>query len=447
MQTGPRRELSLFDSTCLILGIIVGVGIYQMPPDIARGAGGAWGVLCIWALGGMLSLCGAFGYAELATAYPRQGGDYVYLGKAYGRWAGFLFGWVQLAVVRPGDIAVMAFAFAIYARVIIDPLLRTAVPHADRLYAALAVALLTLVNVLGARGGKWTQNLLTVAKVVGLLAIVAVALASPGGGAVAERAAVQPFPVSLALIFVLFTFGGWNEMAYVAAEVKRPERNIARALVIGTLAVTALYVLVNAAFLRTLGYAGLANSKAVAADSIATVFPRAGARLISLLVCVSALGAVNGLIYAGSRISYALGSEYGAFRWLGRWHGRSDSPVGALVVQGTIAVGLVLALGSFVNTVLYTAAAVYAFYLATSVAVIVLRRREPEVKRPFRATGYPVTTLIFCGVCVFLIHSAVTYKPWIAAASGGIILLGLPLYGLASLYGSVSRPGRSGEPE
>ena len=303
---GPARALTLFDSTCLIVGIIVGAGIYQTAPDVARGVGGAWGVLAIWLCGGALSLCGALGYAELATAYPREGGDYVYLGRAYGRWAGFLFGWAQLSVVRPGDIAVMAFVFGTYARSLYEPF-----AGSELFYAVAAVVLLTVINALGVREGKWTQNLLTILKLLGLLAIVGVAFV--GTPAPAAREPAGPLPVSLALILVLFTFGGWNEMAYVAAEVKDSRRNIVRALVIGTAAVTVLYLLVNAAFLHSLGYAGLTQSRAVAADTVAAVFPETGRRLISALICVSALGALNGLIFTGARISYAMGAEHRVF--------------------------------------------------------------------------------------------------------------------------------------
>jgi amino acid transporter len=413
----PAKALTLFDSTCLIVGIIVGAGIYQTAPDVARGAGSAWGVLAIWLCGGVLSLCGALGYAELATAYPREGGDYVYLGRAYGRWAGFLFGWAQLAVVRPGDIAVMAFVFGTYARSLLG--------GNELLYAAGAVAALTVINVLGVREGKWTQNLLTVVKLLGLLAIVVGAFI--GTPAPAAREPAPPLPASLALILVLFTFGGWNEMAYVAAEVKDPRRNIVRALVIGTAAVTVLYLLVNAAFLHHLGYAGLTQSRAVAG-----VF---GGRLISALICVSALGALNGLIFAGARISYAMGAEHRVFGWLGRWEPRTGTPSRALLAQGAIAVMLVLALGSFLNAILYTAATVYSFYLATTLAVIVLRRKEPHVERPFGVTGYPLVPLLFSAVCVFLLYSAIIYKPRVAAISCLLLPTGLLLYWVSARRG------------
>ncbi len=441
MHETPRKELSLFDSTCLIVGIIIGAGIYEVSPMVAQGTSGCQAFLGIWVIGGLLSLFGALGYAELATAYPKEGGDYVYLGRAYGRPAGFLFAWIQLVVVRPGDIAGMAFIFATYGRKLFDPLAdvlvrydrlpfgvfaEAAVPCSQLIYAVAAVLVLTVVNAAGVPQGKWTQNLLTSVKALGLLAIVGVAIFAPSPPEI--KATAGGAPLSLALILVLFTFGGWNEMAYVAAEVKNPNRNIVRALVLGTVAVTVLYLLVNTAFLYSLGFAGVAASEAVAADTVSAVFPNVGGRMISVLVCVSAFGAVNGLIFTGARISYAAGAEHHVFRALGQWHPRTRTPARALLLQGMIAVGLILLLGSFVNAILYTAATVYAFYLATSVAVFVLRRREPDVKRPYRVTGYPFTTIIFCAVCVFLIHGAVVYKPHIAIGALAILLLGLPVY-------------------
>ncbi len=446
MPEEPKKTLSLFDSTSLIVGIIVGVGIYEMAPSIALGAGSWWGVMLIWVVGGALSLCGALGYAELATMYPREGGDYVYLTRAYGRWSGFLFGWVQLLIARPGDIVVPAFIFARYAREIYDPFTALvpydkiplegfadeAVPYSQLAYAAGAVVVLTLINVMGVRGGKWTQNLLTVVKAVGLLTIVGIAVAVPQASPIVRPAPSFVPGLPLALIFVLFTFGGWNEMAYVAAEVKNPKRNIVRALVMGTVAVTVLYLIVNGAFLYSLGYEGLANSQAVATDAVSTAFPEIGSRLIAAMICISALGCVNGLIFTGARISYAVGKDHRAFRILGTWDSQTGTPVRALLLQATIAMVLIALLGSVVGAVLYTASAVYLFFLATSLAVIVLRYKEGHVQRPFRAWGYPVTTIIFCIVCGYLIYSAVTYKPEVALGALIILLLGLPVYWLTT---------------
>lgn len=524
----PTKQLTLFDSTCLIVGIIIGAGVYQMSPAIAKGAFCWWGVLAIWVVGGLLSLFGALGYAELATAFPQEGGDYVYLNRAYGRWSGFLFGWIQLAVVRPGDIAIMAFAFAMYAQQIYDPFANGPMPYGRHIYAIAATLLLTAINIVGVREGKWTQNLLTTVKALGIMGIVVVVLLAPdrspettsvvrgewsvdtlegeqlaegesasirfdmrGAGSivrgddvhelkfratpsgaefdvlgeagesdvigsgevtVADDAAAslngqtrtgqlessdftaQRFflPLSLALIFVLFAFGGWNEMAYVAAEVKDPNRNIVRALVVGTIAVTVLYLLINGAFLYTLGYYGLAASDAVAADAVSMMFPGISSRLISIMICISALGAVNGLIFTGARISYAVGKDHRLFRVLGGWNPSTGTPARALFVQGLIAVAMIVTLASFEDTVLYTAAPVYGFFLATNLAVIILRFKEPGAERPYRVTGYPFTTVIFCAVCAYLIYRAVDYRPVIAVAAIVILSLGLPLYWLSS---------------
>jgi APA family basic amino acid/polyamine antiporter len=425
---GPRRVLSLFDTTNLIVGIIVGAGIFVAAPVVARGIGSGVGVLALWLVGGLLSFCGAVGYAELATTYPEQGGDYVYLTKAYGRWAGFLFGWLQTLVVRPGDIAVMAFVFATYAENLVG--LRWI---GKPVLAAAAVAVLTAVNVAGVRSGVRTQNVLTVAKVVGVSLIIVVAVLGPGAEAapVEELSPEQPVPLAIALVLVLFSFGGWNETAFVAAEVREPRRNIVRAMVLGMAVVTVIYLAVNAAFLHVLGFHGLASSEAVAAETVASVFPEAAASMVGALICLCALGAVNGLVFAGARIAYAVGRDHRLFGTLGRWSERTGTPIRALILQGSLSVVLILVLGSFIDTVMYTAAAVYLFYLATSVAVIVLRFRDRSAPRAYKATGYPVTTVVFCLVCMFLIVASVQYRPWIAVAAGLLILLGVPGFWLS----------------
>jgi amino acid transporter len=228
-------------------------------------------------------------------------------------------------------------------------------------------------------------------------------------------------------------------MAYVAAEVKDARRNIVRALVTGTAAVITLYLLVNAAFLYTLGFNGLATSKAVASDAIGTVFPVIGSRLISALVCISALGAVNGLIFTGARISYAMGEDHRLFRALGHWDPRTGTPVWALAVQGLIALALILAFGGYIDAVLYTAAAVYAFYLGTSLSVLVLRFKEPAVERPYKVTGYPVTPLIFSAVCLFLIWNSINYarafKPTSLIVLVAALGLGVVIYIVTAVLG------------
>jgi amino acid transporter len=357
---------------------------------------------------------------------------------------GYLFGWSQLAVIRPGDIALLAFVFARYARTILDPFEGNLLP-----YAGGAVVLFTIINVIGVRGGKWTQNVLTVIKVVGLLVIVVIALFAPapkaGTGVTGD---LSMGGLELALILVLFTFGGWNEMAYVAAEVRDPKRSIFRGLVIGTVVVTALYLLVNGAFLFALGYEAMSGSEAVATDAAATVFPHAASRLISLLICLSALGAVNGLIFTGARISYAIGVEHRLFRLLGRWNPRLGTPVWALAVQGALSFVIVLIAGSFINTILYTAPVVWLFFLATGISVFVLRRRDPNTPRPYRVSW--IMPALFCTSCVFMLYSCLAYaistKPLALIVLAGTILTGGITYGLGLLLKARPNNGTTAVP-
>ena len=306
---------------------------------MARLAPSVTWLIGLWLLGGLLSLIGAVCYAELATAYPKEGGDYVYLTRAFGRSVGFLFAWCQLWIVRPGSIGAMAFLFADYANQIWPRAEGPRAAYVLVVYAVGSIVTLTVVNILGVREGKWTQNALTVAKILGLAAIVAVGfthptpLAAPSPAAASSGLTASTF--GLAMVFVLFAYGGWNEMAFVSAEVKKPRKNILRALLIGTLAVTGIYVLANLAFVYALGLEG-SRRATVAADVLTLgIGPWAG-RAISVLICVSALGAINGQIFTGSRVYYAMGNDHRLYAWLGRWNARRGTPVWSLLIQGAI---------------------------------------------------------------------------------------------------------------
>lgn len=401
----PRKELSLFDSICIIVGIVIGAGIYEVTPTVASCMGGWAGILGIWLVGGLLALTGALCYAELATAYPQEGGDYVYQTRAYGSCIGYLFGWSQLVIIRPGDIALIAFVFARYAVTLYAPW-----DNMLPVYAILAVVVLTLINILGVKQGKWVQNLLTVIKAVGILSIVVAGFLAPTPKFMpAEPSGITLEGFKLALILVLFAFGGWNEMAYVAAEVKLPKRNIVRSLVMGTVLVIGIYTLINGAFLHALGPAGMSSSTAIAVDAFAVVAPGTAAKIISIIICISALGAVNGLIFTGARISYALGAEHRSFHFLGKWSERFGTPVRPLVVQGLISLAILFFAGSFIDTILYTAPVLWLFFLGTGISVFVLRRKEPHVDRPYKISAFPLPALIFCAACVFMFYSSFTY--------------------------------------
>ncbi|MEN6556948.1 MAG: APC family permease [Thermoguttaceae bacterium] len=437
-RAAPRRQLSLFDSTCIIVGIIVGAGIYCAIPNVAQNAPNAWTLLGLWIFGGILSLVGALCYAELATMYPREGGDYVYLTRAFGRTTGFLFAWSQLWVVRPGSIGAMAYAFAEYANRIWPRAEGDRAVYVLAAYASGSILLFTGVNMLGVREGKWTQNVLTVVKLLGLATIVVVGLscvrsATPAIEPHASKGWAEWGRLGAAMIFILFTFGGWNEMAYVGAEVRNPRKNILRALLIGTLAVTAVYALVNAAFLHALGFEGLRGGDAPAADVLELGVGRWAGQFVSLLIAVSALGAINGQIFTGSRIYYAMGTEHRMYAWLGRWNARRGGPIRSLAIQGAITLVLTVWFGlsrnGFSRMVIFTTPVFWLFLVMVGASVYVLRRREPNQERPFRTPGYPITPAVFCLSSASLVGASLDYalrnSSWEALWAIAILAVGV----------------------
>jgi amino acid transporter len=433
----PQPTLRMVDALALIVGTVVGVGIFKTPGLVAANAGSETVVVLAWLAGGLISLVGALCYAELATTYPHAGGDYHYLTRAFGRRLAFLFAWARLTVIQTGAIVLLAFVLGDYASRLL-PL----GAYSSPIYAALAVVALTGLNALGVRFGKAAQNILTAAEVLGLLLIVGAGLAVSGPALPAPAAtpASGPAALGLVMVFVLLTYGGWNEAAYVSAEVRDPRRNIVRALVWGLVLVTGLYVLVSWAFVRALGLDGLAASPAIAADVMQRAAGSAGAAFVSLLIVVSALTSANATIFTGARTAWALGCDVPLFSRLGRWHRRAHAPVNALAAQAALALALV-AFGAvtrrgFETIVEYTAPVFWLFFLLTGISLFVLRAREPDVKRPFRVPGYPVTPLVFCATSAYLLYSSIAYT-----GAGGLV--GLAVLATGALLLPFARASRS----
>ncbi len=406
----PAQRLTLFDSICIIVGIIIGVGIFEVTPIVAQNVDGPVMLMSVWVIGGLLALAGALCFAELTTAYPHQGGDYVFLTKAYGRRMGFLFVWAQFWIIRPGNIGAMAFVFANYASRLVGI---ESGALGKTVLAASAVIVLTVVNVLGVQSGKWTQNVLTVVKVAGLLVIFAVAFlwVRPIEQSPPDDASSQ-LNFGKAMLFVLFAYGGWNDISFVAAEVKNPRQNLFRALLFGTLVVVVVYLLVNAAFLFGLGHKGVSNSQAVAADLMNSRLGVWGGRAISILICCSALGAINGMTLTGARIFYALGTQHPLFQVLGRWNPRFGAPIRALTGQGLVCLALIVALASrdgFNRMVIFSAPLFWLFLLLVAIGLIVLRYKDPDVERVYRVPFFPFTPILFALMTIFMIYSGVVY--------------------------------------
>ena len=419
----------------LIVGTVIGAGIFRTPSLVAANAGTEQVVLLAWVMGGAVSLVGALCYAELATTYPHTGGDYHYIRRAFGRRLAFLFAWARMSVIQTGSIAILAFIAGDYASHMV-PL----GPYSSAVYAALIVAVITLVNVAGVRQGKLAQNVLTSAELLGLLVVVAAGFMVTGGPPAAPAAASSG-PGSpafgLVMVFVLLTYGGWNEAAYVSAEVRDPRRNMARALVWSLVLITGVYLLVNWAYVQGLGLAGMAQSRTVAADLMQRSAGDAGAAFVSVLIIVSALTSANAAVFTGARTAYALGRDVRPLARLGRWDGTARSPVNALCFQGVAALALVLVgaltRNGFETMVEYTAPVFWLFFLLTGLSLFVLRRRDPAIHRPFRVPLYPITPLLFCATSAYLLYSSLMY-------TGSGALVGLAVLAAGALVLALVQP-------
>nr|RNJ65527.1 MAG: amino acid permease [Leptolyngbya sp. IPPAS B-1204] len=422
----PRRSITLIDAISLIVGLVIGAGIFETPALVAANTGTTNGVLWVWLIGGAVSLLGALCYAELATAYPHVGGNYYYLKRAFGQPLAVLFAWARMTVIQTGSIALLAFVMGDYASQLF-PL----GPASASIYAAITIALLTLINIIGIHQSKQTQNWLTAANILGLLLVIVLGLALSPAALPSPPAASTTGSWGLALVFVLLSYGGWNEAAYISAEIKTPQRNMVRSLLWGIGIITTLYLLLNLAYLRGLGVGGMAGSPAVAAELLRQVGGEAGATFISLLVVVATVGSINATIITGARSSFALGQDVSLFRFLGTWQPKPSSPTAAYLVQAGIALTLV-GLGTytrqgFETMVDYTAPIFWFFFLFSTLALIVLRFREPFRPRPFRVPLYPLIPLLFCIICGYLLYSSLVYTGIGAILGVVVVLLGIPL--------------------
>ncbi len=429
----PRPTLGVFDAVAMIVGIVIGVGIFKAPSIVAGNVGSEAAFMALWLIGGVISLIGALCYAELGSAHPNAGGEYYFLSRAYGDWLGFLFAWARMTVIQTGAIAAIAFVFGDYASTLLS-----LGQHSSGIYAGLAVIAITGLNVSGTAQSKWVQNGLTVALAAAILAVVLGGFGSAAApAAVAEPARSGTWFPGLALIFVLLTYGGWNEAAYLTAEMRDTKRNIVRALVIGIVVITVLYLLLNLAYLKALGLAGMQASKAVASDFMKATWGEGGAWLLGIVVVSAALSTLNATIFTGARTNYALGRDFAIFRALGRWKEKASAPVNALLIQGAIALALVLLASStpdgFQTMVAYTAPAFWLFFLLTGVSLFPLRRQAPVNADPFRVPFYPVTPLLFGGACAYMLYSSFNYAmsldPGSIGAMVGIAMLasGVPV--------------------
>ncbi len=440
----PQAALGLIDAVAIIVGIVIGAGIFETPALVAANAGNPMVVMGLWFAGGVISLIGALCFAELATTYPHPGGSYYYLHRAFGKQIAFLFAWARLSVVQTGSIAILAFVFGDYTAQIfsLDSLgsIGSLGNYSASIYAALAIVLLTGLNIIGIRQGKQAQNWLSALKILGLVLVVLAGLIFAF-----RFAPSQPLPTSsnnssnlgLGLVFVLLSYGGWNEAAFISAELKNAKRNMLHSLLWSIGIITAIYMLINFAYLQGLGITAMANSKAVAADLMRRVLGEPGAIFISLLISISTLGALNATILTGARSNYALGQDFSLFSFLGKWNNSTNTPTNAYLLQGAIAFCLVI-LGTttrkgFETMVDFTAPVFWFFFLLVGVSLFILRLRDKQIYRPFNVPLYPLTPILFCLTCGYLLYSSIAYTGIGALVGVAVVLAGIPFLSVSSV--------------
>ncbi len=423
-----RRQLGLLDTTALCAGSIIGSGIFFLPATMAGVLPATGPLLGVWLAAGVVSILGALCLAELGTMMPEQGGLTIYLREAFGPFWGFLYGWTCFALTNTVALAAIAMVFAEYLGVLL--------PMGGALQRGVGIAAIagfTLLNCLGVREGATTQNVLTGLKVLLMAGIVAAAFLLPGGGpgnleplTLARPEGGYAPGLAVAFLGALFAYDGWVNISFVGGEVRDPSRTLPRAVLWGTGVVVLLYLAVNLAFLWVLSPAGVAATPLVASETLRRLAGPAGAQVIAFVIVVSTLGALNGNLLSCARVPFALARE-GRFPAVAGRLGRRGTPVAALLLQGAWATALSFS-GTYVQLTQWLVYGAFIFCGMGAVAVIALRRRRPDLPRPYQVWGYPATPVVFAAFAAWLVLQTVHDAPRDAAIGTGLILAGVPFY-------------------
>lgn len=435
------RRLGLWSCIGLVIGITIGSGIFRTPAGIAARVPDPQLMLFAWILGGVITLCGALSIAELAASLPHTGGLYVYLREGWGRMPAFLFGWAQLVLIRAAAVASIATVFGEYLlrSIGIDP-----IAHAQAAdYVAVgAIVFASIVNIRGALWGSAIAGLSTLAKygALAVLVLASFALGAARGGSfshlVAAGGDVQIGLFGLALVSVLWAYDGFADLSFAAGEVREPQRNLPRALVLGTLAIVAIYVLANAAYLYLIPIDGIAKSPLVAADTMKALFGQFGVALVSVVVMISTFGSLNGSMLVQPRIFFAMADDRLFFAPIARVHSRFKTPHVAISLAGLLGVAFVLA-GTFEQLIDAFVKAMLPFYGLSVAAIFALRRRRPDLPRPYRVVGYPIVPIVYILGVIYLIGNALLTDTFWTLVVFGVVLAGIPVYYAA--FGRQSR--------
>jgi APA family basic amino acid/polyamine antiporter len=440
------RALTAKDGVMIVIGSVIGSGIFLVPGSIAVQLGSLGAVLAVWLCGALLSVCGAFSLAEMGSMFPGAGGLYIYLRRAYGRGVAFLYGWGLLVMIQTGSIATLAAGFGLY-------LSRITGLSANQQKAAEtgSVLLLTSVSLLGLRAAKRFQNVSTAIKIAGLILFGALLFSRGHTATLASNWNVatnwtKPLPFGVALIAVLWAYEGWHVVSFTAGEFRDPGRSLPTSLIGGTVVVGAIYILLNLAYYAVLDNAQIRGTDSAAASATIEAFGNGATRFVSILIVVSILGAMNGMILTGPRVYYAMAREGDFLPAFGKLDRIFHAPSVAIVVQGVWAVAL-LQMGNFQQLLTHVVFTAWIFYGLAVGGVIILRRRFPEVVRPFRTPGYPATPVLFVLAAGAVVLSTLLSQPGNALAGIGLILLGIPGYFVSALQQKSKRRLRAANGE
>jgi basic amino acid/polyamine antiporter, APA family len=423
--TDLPRKLGLFDSLSIVIGVTIGGGIFLVPNLIARELHSAALILAVWIFAGIISFFGALACAELGTAIPSTGGQYVFLREAYGPLIGFLCGWSTFLVTRTAQIAWLAVTLALYVSYFM-PLS----PIESRSLGIAAIVILTAINYRGVTAGAMVQNIFTLAKVVGLLVIICAAFLWRGNSATPAPAAHTGFSFGsfgVALIACVLAYDGWVQLSFVAGEIRNPQRNVLFALALGSAICIAIYLLANVAYLRVLTIPEIAASDHVGATLAERVMGSRGGMLVSLIILISIVGTLNGCFLTSPRVYFAQARDGLFFRKFGEVHPTYQTPGFAILAQSAWAIVLLLS-GSYETLLDYAMFVLWLSYGLMVAGVIVLRRKQPNLPRPYRMWGYPVTAILFIGITAWFVINMLLTRPIPSLAGLLLIATGIPVY-------------------
>ena len=427
--SAPKPTLRLIDAIVLIIGIVVGAGIFRAPSVVASNTSSEYWFLGVWILGGIISIIGALCYSELSSTFPNAGGDYHFLKLAFGKHFSFLFAWARISVTQTGSIAILAYIAGDYLSQLFP-----IGAFSSTYYALIIIILISLFNILGIQFGTGIQKFLISLQFIGIFVIVVTGLLTEPSTSLSISESHTHFTpsstasVSLALIFVLLTFGGWNEAAYISSDLKSGSKKMTFVLVASIVVITSIYLLINISFLRVLGLEGIANSEAVGVDMMSATLGERGVVLIGLLVVLSALTSLNTTVFTGARSNYALGKDFQTLSFLGRWNGSKSAPINSLILQGVIAIILVIfgafTRNGFESMVDFTAPVFWFFFLFTGISLFILRKKYPNVQRPFKVPLYPFTPMLFVAFCGYMLYSSLSYTGIGSLVSVAVLIAG-----------------------